>query len=62
MAMRCAAAEAWCAALAADEEIPDVLDRLAPAGRALEASRAPPQIRAELMRSLARHIPPARRN
>jgi len=57
LAMRCAAAEAWCLVLAASK--PDPVDGLAPAGRLLERPELPNEIRAELFRGVARWIRPA---
>jgi HEAT repeat protein len=56
-ATRCAAAEAWCLVLAASAA--DPIDGLAPAGRLLERTGLPNEIRAELFRGLARWVRPA---
>jgi len=57
--MRAAAAEAWCLALAAnDQQSPQ--RALAPAGRLLKEAELPTLVRAELFRSLARGIEPDR--
>ncbi|MGE3313748.1 MAG: HEAT repeat domain-containing protein [Planctomycetaceae bacterium] len=55
--MRLAAAEAWCLVLAYVE--PEPIDGLAPAGRLLESSDLPNDVRAELFRGSARWISPA---
>jgi HEAT repeat protein len=56
-ATRCAAAEAWCLVLAASAA--DPTDGLAPAGRLLERTGLPNEIRAELFRGVARWVRPA---
>jgi HEAT repeat protein len=53
---RCAAAEAWCLVLAVSAS--DPIDGLAPAGRLLEQTQLPNEIRAELFRGVARWVPP----
>jgi HEAT repeat protein len=55
-ATRCAAAEAWCLVLAVSAA--DPIDGLAPAGRLLEQTQLPNEIRAELFRGVARWVPP----
>jgi HEAT repeat protein len=55
-ATRCAAAEAWCLVLAASAA--DPVDGLAPAGRLLERTGLPNEIRAELFRGVARWVRP----
>lgn len=55
-ATRCAAAEAWCLVLAASAA--DPIDGLAPAGRLLERTGLPNEIRAELFRGVARWVRP----
>ena len=50
-ATRCAAAEAWCLVLAVSAA--DPIDGLAPAGRLLEQTQLPNEIRAELFRGVA---------
>lgn len=54
--MRCAAAEAWCLVLAASAT--DPIDGLAPAGRLLERTELPNDLRAELFRGVARWVRP----
>jgi HEAT repeat protein len=54
--MRCAAAEAWCLVLAASAA--DPIDGLAPAGRLLERTQLPNELRAELFRGVARWVRP----
>lgn len=54
--LRAAAAEVWCAALA--EQGSDLEESLAPAGCALLEHDLPPEVRRELWRSIARHLPP----
>jgi HEAT repeat protein len=53
---RCAAAEAWCLVLAASAA--DPIDGLAPAGRLLERTELPNDLRAELFRGVARWVRP----
>jgi HEAT repeat protein len=53
----CAAAEAWCLVLAASAA--DPIDGLAPAGRLLERTGLPNDIRSELFRGIARWVRPA---
>jgi len=55
--MRLAAAEAWCLALAYSEA--DPVDGLAPAGRFLEQTDLPNDVRGELFRGAARWVAPA---
>jgi HEAT repeat protein len=55
-ATRCAAAEAWCLVLAVSAA--DPVDGLAPAGRLLEQTQLPNEIRAELFRGVARWVSP----
>jgi HEAT repeat protein len=55
-ATRCAAAEAWCLVLAASAT--DPIDGLAPAGRLLERTELPNDLRAELFRGIARWVRP----
>jgi HEAT repeat protein len=55
---RCAAAEAWCLVLAASAA--DPIDGLAPAGRLLEQTGLPNDLRAELFRGVARWVRPSR--
>ena len=55
-ATRCAAAEAWCLVLAASAA--DPIDGLAPAGRLLERTELPNDLRAELFRGIARWVRP----
>jgi HEAT repeat protein len=55
-ATRCAAAEAWCLVLAASAT--DPIDGLAPAGRLLERTELPNDLRAELFRGVARWVRP----
>jgi HEAT repeat protein len=54
---RCAAAEAWCLVLAASAA--DPIDGLAPAGRLLEYTGLPNDVRAEIFRGVARWVRPA---
>jgi HEAT repeat protein len=55
-ATRCAAAEAWCLVLAASAT--DPIDGLAPAGRLLQHTELPNDLRAELFRGVARWVRP----
>ena len=56
-ATRCAAAEAWCLVLAASAA--DPIDGLAPAGRLLQHTELPNDLRGELFRGVARWVRPA---
>jgi HEAT repeat protein len=57
-ATQAAAAEAWCLALSNCHV--DLVDGLAPAGRALERVNLPNSVREELFRGVAGFVPPAR--
>lgn len=57
-AARAAAAEAWCRGLAAGDG--PLEDRLAAPGRAWTRADLPDLVRGELLRGLARHLPPER--
>ena len=56
--LRAAAAEAWCHVLATSAQEPE--KAMAPAGRAFLQRDLPPEVRAELMRGIARRVAPHR--
>lgn len=56
--MQSAAAESWCRVLAFTREDPE--EALAPAGRAVASGKVSPKIAQELIRGIARHVPPSR--